>query len=204
MIFNSMAYGNYYQLYTTEQVKNQADIVLASDKRSEKDLMKVALSMFKVSHRTNDVSLFLPYLKAGVEETANSTDEGVLEKRAKLMPEYTLYIKKDTDKAIALRKESMPEGWLENAKQLNTFAWWCFQNKVNLPEAQIMAQRGIELAGPGREKANILDTLAEICNLSGDCGEAVDYIRLAVTEDPENEYFQEQLVRFEKLLAVQR
>jgi hypothetical protein len=67
-----------------------------------------------------------------------------------------------------------------------------------------MAQRGIELASAGREKANILDTLAEICNLSGDCGEAVDYIRLAVVEDPENEYFQEQLVRFEKLLAAQR
>ena len=35
-------------------------------------------------------------------------------------------------------------------------------------------------------------------------GEAVDYIRMAVAEDPENEYFQEQLVRFEELLAAQR
>ncbi len=203
-IFNSMAYGNYYQLYSSDQVRAQADIVLTSDNRSDKDLLKVALSMYKISLREGEKSLFVPYLKVAVEQTADSQDEGVVEKRAKLIPEYTLYVSKDVDRAVALRKAAMPDGWLEDANQLNIFAWWCFQNEVNLTEAETMARRGIELAPAGREKANILDTLAEVCNLSGDCGEAVEYTRLAIAEDPENEYFQEQLVRFEQLLAAQR
>jgi tetratricopeptide (TPR) repeat protein len=203
LIFNSMAYGNYYQLYSTDQVKEQADIVLASANRSDKDLMKVAFSMYKISKRADDVSLFTPYLKASVEATADSKDKGVLGKRAKLLPEYTLYIQNNTKKAIKLKKDSMPEGWLEDGNQLNNFAWWCFENKTNLAEAEKMARRGVELTSPGRDKANVLDTLAEICNLSGECGDAVDFIRMAVAEDPENEYFQEQLIRFEKILASQ-
>ncbi len=201
LIFNAMAYGNFYQLFSTDQVKDQANVVLASSNRSEKDLLNVAYSMHKVSKRADDLSLFTPYLKVCIEETADSKEEGVLAKRAKLMPEYTLHIQKDTKKAIKLKKSSMPEGWLEDGNQLNNFAWWCFENKINLAEAEKMARKGVELTSPGREKANALDTLAEICNLSGQCGDAVDYIRMAVAEDPENEYFQEQLIRFEKILA---
>ena len=49
----------------------------------------------------------------------------------------------------------------------------------------------------------MLDTLAELCNVNNDCANAVEYIRLAIHEDPENEYFQTQLVRFEEILAMQ-
>ena len=185
-------------------MKEQADVVLASSKRSDKDLIKVAFSMYKVSKREDDLSLFTPYLKVCVEETADSRDEGVVSKRAKLMPEYSLHIEKNEEKAIKLKKSSMPDDWLEVSNELNNFAWWCFENKTNLVEAEKMARKGVDLATPGKGKANVLDTLAEICNLSGECGEAVDDIRLAVAEDPENEYFQDQLVRFEKLLAAQR
>jgi tetratricopeptide (TPR) repeat protein len=203
MIFNSMAYGNYYNLYSPVQVRQQADAVLASANYSDKDLMKVAFSMYKVSRRADDITLFTPYLKVSIEETVDSKDEDIVHKRTKLMPDYTLHIKKDTKKAVKLKKESMPEGWQKEANELNNFAWWCFENNINLKEAEKSARKGIELASPGNEKANILDTLAEICNLSGDCGDAVEYIRLAVAEDPENEYFQDQLIRFEKLLASQ-
>ncbi len=204
MIFNAMAYGNYYNLYSADQVRAQADAVLASSSCSEKDLIKVALSMYKISRRANDINFFTPYLKVSIEQTADSKDEDVLHKRATLMPEYALHIEKNVKKAIELKKKGLPEGWQKNANELNNYAWWCFENNINLAEAEKMARKGIELAAPGREKANILDTLAEICNLSGDCGDAVDYIKLAVAEDPENEYFQDQLVRFEKLLASQR
>lgn len=203
LIFNSMAYGNYYQLFGTDLVKDQADVVLASANRSDKDLINIAYSMLKISKRADDLSLFTPYLKVCIEETADSKEEGVLAKRANLMPEYTLHIQKDTKKAIKLKKNNMPEGWLENGNHLNNFAWWCFENKINLKEAEKMARKGVELTSPGRDKANVLDTLAEICNLSGECGDAVDYIRMAVAEDPDNEYFQEQLIRFEKILASQ-
>jgi tetratricopeptide (TPR) repeat protein len=186
MIFNSMAYGNFYELFSADQVRDQPDVVLASARRTEADLIKVAYSMHKVARRADDLSLFLPYLKKGVEGTAASEDEKIKTKRAGLMPEYTLYINKDVDGAIAYKKASLPEGWRKNSKELNNFAWWCFENKVNLEEAEKFARRGIELAKPGTEKANVLDTLAEICDVSGRCEDAVEYIRMAVAEDPGN------------------
>ena len=50
-IFGAMAYGNYYQMYTADQVKDQADIVLASSNTTDMGYMKVAKSMMKVAHR---------------------------------------------------------------------------------------------------------------------------------------------------------
>jgi hypothetical protein len=152
------------------------------------------------------LAYFTPYLKQAIEKTKGIEEEGVKEARANLMPEYALLVKKNEKKAVTLKKAlfaeyAEPKDWLENANLLNNFAWWCFEMEINLDEAEQFARKGIELAEAGRQKGNILDTLAEICNLKGDCGEAVDYIRLAVAEDPEYDYFQKQLVRFEKLLA---
>jgi hypothetical protein len=64
-----------------------------------------------------------------------------------------------------------------------------------------MARRGVEVAAAGSEKANLLDTAAEICNARGHCDDAVDLIRQAVEEDPDREYFKKQLKRFEELRA---
>ena len=61
----------------------------------------------------------------------------------------------------------MPENWMDDANELNNFAWWCFENKVNYEEAYQFAQRGIELAEPGLLKAYVLDTAAELCNVLG-------------------------------------
>jgi hypothetical protein len=93
----------------------------------------------------------------------------------------------------------MPEGWDENAGDLNTFSWWCFEHKINLDEAEKLARMGAELAEPGGEKAMILDTLAEIVNLKGKPKEAVKVTKLAIKESPGRKFYQEQLTRFEKL-----
>jgi tetratricopeptide (TPR) repeat protein len=81
-------------------------------------------------------------------------------------------------------------------------AWWCFENAVKLDEAEELARRGVKLAEAPGDKANILDTLAEICNARGNCPEAVVYMRQAVELNPEREYFKKQLERFEALAAV--
>jgi hypothetical protein len=94
----------------------------------------------------------------------------------------------------------MPEGWLKNAGQLNEFAWWCFENKANLNEAERLARKSVELAKPGREKANSLDTQAEIVNAKGNTLEAVELSKKAAKESPDSKYFPQQVVRFEKLL----
>lgn len=202
-IFDCYAYGTAFQIFTPEDLMAQADVVLASSKSSDVDLMHVTYAMSKASQKLGDTAMYAPYLKAGYERTANSTHEKVVKMRKHVAADYALLVEKNEKKAIRLKKETQPEKWMEDANQLNNFAWWCFQRKVNLREAADLARKGIELAEPGTQKANIYDTLAEICNVTGECGKAVDLIRLAVAEDPENEYFRKQLARFEEILYAQ-
>ena len=199
-----MAAGNYNQIFTVGEVRKQADVTVASNDISAGHLMKTAKIMNKVARNAKDNSHYLPYLEVAVDRTADSKDEKVLQGRAHLMPDYALHIEKDADRAVALRKEVLPETWMEDGKELNNFAWWCFENNINLHEAEAMARKGIELSKDGIDKANVIDTLAEICNLKGDCGDAVEIIRMAIAEAPDNQYFKDQLVRFEALYAEQR
>lgn len=66
-------------------------------------------------------------------------------------------------------------------------------------EADQLGRKGVKLAKPGREKAMILDTVAEIINLIGFPEDSYSLIGQAVKEDPDNEYYQKQLARFRKL-----
>jgi S-methylmethionine-dependent homocysteine/selenocysteine methylase len=102
-----------------------------------------------------------------------------------------------------MKKANMAEGWMDNAGDLNEFSWWCFENHINLEEAEKMARRGIKLAEPGREKAMILDTCAEIVNALGNHADAVELTKMAMKEDPESKYYQSQLKRFADASQVQ-
>jgi S-methylmethionine-dependent homocysteine/selenocysteine methylase len=92
---------------------------------------------------------------------------------------------------------------MENAGNLNGFAWWCFENNVNLQEAETLSRKSVKLAEAGREKAMYLDTLAEICNSLGKHREAADLMKSAVAEKPDDDYYQKQLEKFEKLASSQ-
>lgn len=203
-LFQATMRGSKAGVFTLEDVKRQADAVFASNAIEPAEMMEVTYAMKWVAKGAdNPGEYYHPYLKATVEATANTTDEMLTHKRQKFLADYALHIEKNEKKAVKQAKLALGDNWQENANTLNNFAWWCFENTINLDEAEKMARRGIELAQAGKEKANILDTLAEICNVKGDCGDAVEYIRLAIAEAPDNEYFQSQLTRFEELLASQ-
>jgi thioredoxin-related protein len=201
LIFYAMSKGHKGGTFSVTQVKSQADAVIATDNRSDKDLLQVAYTMGRIAKHTKNTEDFVPYLQVSIEETEGVADEDLKKMRSKLLPDYALHVSHDTEQAVVYKKATMPEGWTEKADMLNNFAWWCFENEVNLKEADTMARKGVELAEPGTQKANVLDTLAEICNLTGSCEDAVELIRLAIAENPENEYFRKQLDRFETLLA---
>ena len=105
---------------------------------------------------------------------------------------------------VRLERDRLPEGWEENPDQLNRFAWWCFENDVNLEEAQELALKGVELAETDGQKANILDTAAEICNALGNCDEAIVLMKRALEDEPTSEYYAEQLTRFEEAVESVR
>jgi tetratricopeptide (TPR) repeat protein len=202
-VFDCYAYGTMYQLFEPSALAAQADVVFASKRSDEKDLMNVVYAMAKVFERTGDAATYAPYLRAGFERTAGSTNEKVLKMRRQAAADHALLVQHDEKRAVSLCKETQKEGWQEDANALNNFAWWCFKRGINLDEAAKCARKGIERAEPGTQKANIYDTLAEICNVNGDCEDAVELVKLAVKEDPANEYFRKQLDRFEKILLAQ-
>jgi len=106
------------------------------------------------------------------------------------------------DISVAAYPEIHPDS-TDRSADLNRFAWWCFENKVNLDEAYSMAEKGTQLAKPGKDRAAILDTMAEICNAKDDCPNAIKLTQSAIKEDPKNPHYQEQLKRFQDLAAKQ-
>jgi tetratricopeptide (TPR) repeat protein len=135
---------------------------------------------------------------AGALAAAKSgTDDGMKAKHRSLEIEYALHVENDKEKALELKRASMAEGWKDDASKLNGFAWWCFENGVNLEEAETLSRRGVALAPAGTERAQILDTVAEICNARGNRKDAAELIRQAIENDPNNETYKKQLERFQ-------
>lgn len=143
----------------------------------------------------------VPYLKEAMAAAEGSEDEDVAKLVKRVGVDYALLVEKDTDKAVALKKDTLPEGWQDDARRLNGFAWWCFQNGVNLQEAQTLAVKAIGLAESDEQKAAILDTAAELCNALGNCDEAIAHLKQAVALDPENEEYKDKLAKFEQIKA---
>jgi thioredoxin-like negative regulator of GroEL len=75
----------------------------------------------------------------------------------------------------------------------NKYAWFCFQQKYDLP-------RGVEVAKKGLEKNPkddaLWDTLAELLFATGDAAGAVSAIEEAIKISPEDAYYKEQKTKF--------
>ena len=186
---------------TFEEVGAAADAVMAAPRASPADLLGVALLMSGAARRQERPELAAPYLSAAIGRCEGAADSTMQQDLAEVRALHALYVEKDPAKAVAVKKESSPKGWTEDANQLNGFAWWCFENRVALEEARWFAERGAELAAPGKQRGQLLDTLAEIENALGDPARAAETMRRAMTENPQDKYYPKQLDRFEKLAA---
>ncbi len=175
-----------------------AQQVLKSPNTELSDLVYTAKMRTGAAREAEDVALAVPYIKAGVERASGGDDERTSKLREQLLPEYALHVEEDPQKAVLLKRGSMEDGWTENSGTLNGFAWWCFENKVNLADAREKAARGVELAEDDSQRAMVLDTEAEICNVMDDCEEDVALIKQAIDADPGNDYYEKQLTRFEE------
>jgi thiol-disulfide isomerase/thioredoxin len=179
-------------------------IALAQERVLERDAPAEATLMttYYVGRFTadeKDQATLKPFLVKSREVIASSDEEISQSLVNAIELDAIMYVDGDMDAAVALKRSTMREDWMDDPDQLNSFAWWCFENKVNLEEAQELALKGVELAEPGKARAQILDTAAEICNALGNCGRAIELIQVAIGEDADNEYYAEQLARFEKI-----
>jgi tetratricopeptide (TPR) repeat protein len=200
-IFEATAEGAFDGTMTLAETKAAADAAVAYNGRTVDQLQDVAGIMTVLGRKEQDREVMVPYLKLAMQESAKSQDPDVQKTRKRLEPYSALYVEKNEAKAVSLRKESLDEGWQQDPEKLNAFAWWCFEGRVNLDEAQALAQKGVDLAKDGKTKAMILDTMAELCNVRNNCKDAVHYSELAVAADPASDHYPKQVERFRKLLA---
>ena len=185
-------------VYDIKDLQEWADKALASTHTDIDSKTYIYVGMARHIASNPADSRLLGYVKDGYQFVNENADKASPRIKNELMISYVLYVEKNIERAVGLKKEGMDEGWMDNAGDLNGFSWWCFENKVNLEEAETLALRGVNLAAAGREKAMILDTAAEIMNLRGKPEDAVKTIELAIKEDPNSDSYKKQLERFRK------
>jgi tetratricopeptide (TPR) repeat protein len=144
--------------------------------------------------------LLAPYLVVALRRSDDGSAASLLKEKQILLVEHALIVEKDKVLALKYRRALLPPGWLESAAELNTFAWWCFEQKINLEEAGRLARRGVELETEPGSKANILDTLAQIGYERGDFHGALASIEEAIELLPSNTYLKTQRARFSELI----
>jgi len=197
-ILMNMMYGSRGGAFTLEEIDTEAMAVLESGEASPEQLVQLGLMMNNMAQAMGVPEKAVPYVEAALKASEGTEDEKLAERRIHLEITYALQVEKNPEKALKLRYQTLPEGWKEDSNQLNNFAWWCFENDVNLDEALDLAIKGAGLAETDGERANILDTAAELCNALGNCDEAVAKMKKAIELDPDKQYFKDQLVKFEK------
>jgi tetratricopeptide (TPR) repeat protein len=136
------------------------------------------------------------FLSHGVPYIEKQTGEMATTALIQLKPNLLLFVDQNPEEAVRAYKSLVPQDWQTRAEDLNQFAWWCFENNVNLEEAAQMAQKALPLCQPGREEAMALDTLAQIQFKQGKKEKAIATMEEAIAADPSNPYWKQQLEQF--------
>ncbi|MEJ2055354.1 MAG: tetratricopeptide repeat protein [Calditrichaceae bacterium] len=198
-IFQCYYYGFRRDQFSLDKLINSAKNALSANNLQQAQTCRLYYYMSNLIVKEKDNKDMLQFIKDGHKYYTKIENEDFQTEKDNINILYIIYIENKPKQGVKLKKESMPEGWQENAGDLNAFSWWCFEHKVNLDEAEKLARKGAELAEPGNEKAMILDTVAEIVNLKGNPQEAVKLTEQAIKESPNRKYYKDQLLRFKKL-----
>ena len=198
-IFETVARGQRAGLFGEAALLEPARLVIGDPRSSGRQVMETVALLGQATQGKADRGPYLEAIQRGAARLADATSAEDQRFHAALMADHTLLAEGRHDEAFVWKQKSMAEGWREQPAALNEIAWWCFENGVALEEAEDLARHGVDLATSDGEKANILDTLAELCNARGNCKEALGLIREALRLNPDSDYLKQQLARFEKL-----
>ncbi len=201
-IFDLMTRGLADTLFTPDELLRAAQDVLASPRRTPRSLLEMAAALQRAAGTLGDRTFGAEAVQAACDATAGETDPELATLRNGVLADQTLFVLRNPKAAVALKRAAMPAGWMERATDLNEFCWWCFEGATNLEEADSLARRALELAQPGGERANVLDTLAEIAAARGNPREAVTLSQQAIAEDPKSTYYPKQLEKFKRLAVT--
>jgi tetratricopeptide (TPR) repeat protein len=203
-IFSSTANAVWRDELPYNDALTAADAVLNSRIRNSVNVAKVGNLLAQVARRVGRTETLKKYLQAGIEATSGSTNSTIQAYYVLLKADYALHVDGDTAEAVRIKKESQGPGWEQDRDKFYSFARWCLQRKIDLEEAEMYARKAINLVYPGRARAIVYNTLAEICAARGERQKALKAMELAVRENPDNEYYRKQLEEFrEKAKSAQ-
>ncbi|MBN2227725.1 MAG: hypothetical protein JW763_10210 [candidate division Zixibacteria bacterium] len=197
-IFANTANAVWDDLLPFQDALDAADSVINSKQWNTEHMINVGRLMVHLARKKNKTEAVGKYLLAAINAASNSRNAHHQESYQLLRADYALHITHDTVEAVTLKKVSLGKGWEENRDKSYDFARWCLERKVNLAEAEQHVRKTVDLVYPGKIRAMVLNTLAEIVFARGDTVRAAKIARLAVDQEPDNEYYQQQLRRFEK------
>jgi len=192
-VFMAMYYGARQGAFTGPQLLAEGEAILASDQATADQVLMVTSIVRNIAPPDE----FVPFLERALAVTEQMDDPAAQEFRKELLVDEALLIRKDPQEALRRAREILPEGWRDDPVALNEFAWWCYENDLNLDEAYDLALRGAELADADGDRANILDTAAQIAFKQGRTDLAIEHQRRAVELAPDREGFRKTLEKFE-------
>ena len=195
-IFQNTVYGAGKGQFTYDDAVKAADNVFTSDTVENK--VYAAYKMSNLAKEDGKIGDVAKYLSIGINSAKDSDDPDVKELNDYLQIDYSLYVEKDTAKAVEYKKATLGDNWMEDPQQLNSFAWWCYENNCDLVEAETLAKKAVDLSEPGSSRAMILDTVAHICKSLGKDDEAIKYMEMAVQDDPGNKAYESTLETFKQ------
>jgi len=193
-IFINTTRGIAKDQFSYEDAAKAFESILASADPENK--VNAARTMSRLAGQGEKPGDLAKYLQIGIDIASKSNDPGLQSSRNELLVDYNLKVACDSAEAVRYKKLTLGDNWQNEADGLNSFAWWCFENSVNLAEADTLARKAVALAEPGRDKAMILDTAAQICRARGNLEEAIKFMEMAVAEEPDNSQWSKTLESF--------
>ncbi len=194
-IFENIANAVWNDELAFDEVLPAADAILTAERKNNKNIIDVARLMTRLADKAGRTEILEKYLKAAITASSGAKDMQAQGINAELRADYAIYIEKNIDKGIAVKKAAMPQGWQDNRDQSYMFAKWCLIRKINLAEAEMFARKTLVQVEPGRFRARVYGTLAEILEASKKVDQAIEALKAAVEHDPDNDFYQEELER---------
>lgn len=187
-------YGGKDKKVTFEELDQTARALLKSGKLTDDQPVFVGNQLFRAARdeqKKDDIAFYIQAVlkNAGKDDGRTRAEFGALK---------SVYIDNDVPAAIAQANQFFGEGWKEDPEKLNEFAWWCFENRVNMEQGRDLAAKAVSMLEASPDRANTLDTQAELENALGNPLKAMQLMEKAVQDDPRTSH-KKQLERFRKL-----
>jgi len=175
-----------------------ADDVLARDQFNKPNFGLMAQIMANVARKTSHTDRLEKYLTAGIEATADRTDQPGIDLHRDLLGDFALHVLNDTAEAISVKKRALGANWEVDPAKMYQFGDWCSRRNINLNEAEFYVRLATKKATGDKFRANHLRLLAEICYARGDTTEAVKLANEALALDPAAVWFEKKLAEWRR------